>query len=153
MLCCHCKKNQATKSRERVLAGGKAEAGYFCLDCYHKLFEQERGEGARTDCVCARCGTTADEFLRTKLVGCVECYQNLADWVLPVLEKMQGCDGHVGGGEPISERERLGKRAHELQILLDKRKAEFDFEEQEKKAREIAELREKIAAMKGEDRI
>jgi protein-arginine kinase activator protein McsA len=153
MLCCHCKKNQAIKTREKVLAGGKAEASYFCLDCYHKLFLTKTENAAEVACVCARCGMTASEFLRTKLVGCAECYQNLAGAIAPVLEKMQACDEHIGGAELISERERLGKRAHELQILFDKRKAEFDFEAQEKKAKELAELRERIAALKGEERL
>ena len=152
MLCCHCKKNQATKVRELVVSNGKSETAYYCLDCFHKLF-LTKTESAGVACVCLRCGMTAKEFLRTKIVGCSECYQNLADAVLPVLQKMQGCDEHIGGSEPVSERERLGKRAHELQILFDRKKREMDENERGKRAKEIAELRERIADLKGEDRI
>ena len=153
MLCCHCKKNQATKTHERVLVGGGGsvkEVAYYCLDCYHRLVLSRTEESERLTSVCPRCGMTAKEFLRTKLVGCAECYRVLASDVLPVTVKMQGCEEHFGVREIVSEKERLVKRAHELQIVYDKMKSLMDGDQKKRRAKEIAELRERIAAIKEE---
>ena len=63
---------------------------------------------------------------------------------------MQGCEEHFGAREIVSEKERLVKRAHELQIVYDKMKSLMDGDEKKRRAKEIAELRERIAAIKEE---
>ena len=57
MLCCHCKKNQATKTYDRI-TDGKKQTEYYCLDCYHRLFisiEADAAEGKGGDRQIAMC--------------------------------------------------------------------------------------------------
>ncbi len=152
MLCCHCAINQASKGYERVKLDGKKTVRtteYYCLDCYHRLFISAP-EGAtklgKAD-VCPACGMTVAAFKAKKLVGCAHCYRYLSAAVLPVVLKMQGAEAHCGKEERASEQEKLSRRAHEVQILYDKKKAEKhpDAKLYEKKA---AELRAELDGMK-----
>jgi len=150
MLCCHCKKNQASKTYEkRKIVAQKTvkTTEYYCLECYRRLFVSVSEENAgRT--VCPSCGMTAAAFKQKKLVGCAKCYFYLSDTVLPVVLKMQGAaEAHCGKEETASDIEKLVKRAHEVQILLDKKKTE-NAAAAKVYEREIAALRADIAAMK-----
>ncbi len=150
MLCCECKKNQASKTYERMKSVDKKTVKtteYYCLDCYHRLFITVDVSGAgRT--VCPSCGMTVAAFKQKKLVGCAKCYFYLSEAVLPVVLKMQGAaEAHRGKEEIGDEREKLVKRAHEVQILYDKKKGKEDAAAKLYQ-KEIAALRAEIAAMK-----
>lgn len=100
MLCCHCKKNQALKTREKAV-DGKIRTEYYCLDCYRRLFisaddipEQPGGPGQIS--VCPYCGTSEEDFRTRGLVGCAQCYVYLARAVIPAVIRMQGDEVHCG---------------------------------------------------------
>ena len=120
MLCCHCKKNQASKTYVRAKGAGGTEKEAYCLDCYHRLFAEEKENYT----VCPVCGTTAESFTAKKLVGCAKCYEYLVSVTDPCIVKMQGNGTHCGKQEIKSEYAKLENRAHELQIVYDKLKAE-----------------------------
>jgi protein-arginine kinase activator protein McsA len=124
MLCCHCKKNQATKSREGMNDGGEKRTSYYCPECFGKLFisldfsTSAKGENS----ACPFCGTTVEEFSHTGLVGCARCYATLAPTVLPVVVRMQGGETHRGKrskttderADMIKRRDFLKNRVEEL---------------------------------------
>ncbi len=150
MLCCHCKKNQASKTYEKRKIVDKKTVKtteYYCLECYCRLFVSVSDEKEpRT--VCPACGMTVAAFKQKKLVGCAKCYSYLSGAVLPVVLKMQGAaEAHCGKEEASSDIEKLVKRAHEVQILLDKKKSE-NSSSAKIYERELASLRADIAAMK-----
>lgn len=91
MLCCSCKKNQATNIHEKITDGRK-QTEYYCADCYRRLFLS----ATQKSDVCPVCGRTAKEFSSTGLVGCGACYKYLVNVVAPVVLRMQGADKHVG---------------------------------------------------------
>ena len=101
MLCCHCKKNQATKTYDRI-TDGKKQTEYYCLDCYHRLFisiEADAAEGKGGDrqiAMCPYCGTSEEDFRACGLVGCAQCYQSLSKAVIPVVIRLQGTETHCG---------------------------------------------------------
>lgn len=78
---------------------------------------------------CGRCGTTVEQFYKTSLLGCENCYRVFAAELGPVLKKLHGITEHCGkepkvGGierELIYEYENL-LRAKEDAML----KGEFD---------------------------
>ena len=117
------------------------------MECYRSLFVGVSEENVgRT--VCPSCGMTATAFKQKKLVGCAKCYSYLAEAVLPVVLKMQGgAESHCGKEEGANDVEKLVKRAHEVQILLDKTKAE-NLADAKVYERELVALRADIAAMK-----
>ena len=90
-------------SYERKTDGGK-KTEYYCLPCYQQLFLYvgEDREGQTHD-VCSYCGTSVEEFLSTKILGCSYCYQTMYAHIVPVIARMQGdhC-GHRGKKPPLS---------------------------------------------------
>lgn len=126
MLCCHCKKNQATKKYDKTDADGKKFSAYYCPDCYRRLFvSADIRPAARKGgqiAMCPYCGATEEEFKKTGLVGCAECYRFLSFSVLPVVVRLQGDEAHCGEGPEISDerewairrRNVLKKREEEL---------------------------------------
>ena len=146
--CRCCNKNDAPKIHKvKVGVGAKTEERieHYCLECYYRLFIS-----GKETLVCPVCGQTADAFKKTKLVGCAECYKTLYVHVTPVIAKMQGLDEHCGKRLDVSEREKLSRRAYELQSVLDGKKdgAEADSILYVK---EIKALRARLAAMKKGD--
>lgn len=102
MRCFYCNKNEAVKSYKRTVQG-KKQVSYYCLSCYEKLFLcVKTGSGALS--VCPYCGTTVEEFERSKIVGCSYCYQTLQEYITPAIVKMQGDEcGHRGKDPILSE--------------------------------------------------
>ena len=101
--CDHCHKNSAVMSYERKI-NGKTKTEYYCLPCYEQLFlyvgEEKK---AQTHDVCPYCGTSVEEFLSTKIVGCSYCYQTMYAHIVPVIAQMQGDhSGHRGKKPPLS---------------------------------------------------
>ena len=54
-------------------------------------------DAAAIELVCDACGTTYDEFRRTGLLGCRECYRVFETALIPLLERAhEGATRHVG---------------------------------------------------------
>lgn len=136
MLCCRCKKNQATKTFVRGRAGKQKEE-YYCFDCYRDRFlsvEFDGEENGRSFDTCPYCNTRAEDFKRTTLVGCANCYKTIGKAVLPVLINMQGGEVHAGKTGAQGE-EILRLRLQELRILYESYLQDGD----EKRAGEVAQ--------------
>lgn len=125
MLCGHCRKNQATKTYEGIKKGKKT-IGYFCLECYHRLFIVAESTLVAPDC-CPYCGTDVAELKKRNLVGCAKCYEVFAPALNPVIVKMQGGAVHCGKSPQGGENEKLVRRASELKTIVNKLNAERDF--------------------------
>lgn len=123
MLCIRCKKNQATKTYER-LKNGKKEVEYYCLSCYHYAFAESDSVSPRTSC--PYCGTTAAELKKRNIAGCAHCYTTLAHTVRPMIEKMQNATTHVGVRPYEDYTNKNKNRILELQALAEKSYAEHN---------------------------
>ncbi len=163
MLCLQCKKNQATKTYEQVKNGVK-NTEYYCLDCYHRLFLcQQEAESDETLSACPYCGTTAQEFEKTKMVGCAYCYQMMASVVLPAVVKMQGSKGHVGKSPTLEEdlepllpsekakaeafrRTKFRRQCRELEMIIEKLQKDGGSED-------VKDYQDKLARMKAKSAI
>lgn len=127
MLCEKCRKNQATKSYERI-KNGDNRIEYYCLDCYHASFVDGFDEETALT-ACPYCGTTAESVKKRNLVGCAECYTSLRAVLFPIVKKMQGGKVHTGKTPVGDERERVRRRCNELRQIIDKLNAEGNFDE------------------------
>lgn len=150
MLCCKCKKNQATNTCEKSV-DGKKRTEYYCSDCYRRLFiaaddASPSGEFA----VCPRCGTTTEDFRAGGLVGCAECYRFLAAEVIPAVIRMQGREAHCGKvpKKRAQSREELERRRKDLQAEVEKRLRARDFEQARKYSEELKDVN--VALERGE---
>lgn len=127
MLCGHCKKNQATKTYEEIKKGKKT-IGYFCLECYHRLFiVAETDETKATPNCCPYCGTGKEELQKRNLVGCAKCYEAFATLLAPVIVKMQGGAVHCGKRPHGGKYEKLARRTSELKTIVSRLNEQRDF--------------------------
>lgn len=53
--------------------------------------------------VCPRCGTTIEDFRRTGLLGCAECYRVFREEILLTVRRVQGHTHHTGEIPSVSE--------------------------------------------------
>lgn len=96
----------------------------LCPSCYAVLLagaREERGPVRR----CPACGMAIEDYRRTGLVGCAECYRYFRRELLPAVRDLQGSVTHTGktpgadageNYELLLERARL--RTHMEQCLL-----------------------------------
>lgn len=160
MTCCHCKKNDATKSYETI-RGGKRVTSYYCLECYRKLVAEENADAPNA---CPYCGTTLSEFLKSKLVGCAYCYRTLQSTVFSAAWKMQGARGsHCGKTPPTdadeslrvfpffradaseTEKARFARQCNELELIVQRLQEEGDFAEAKEYADKLSRMKSKSA--------
>ncbi|MDD3225341.1 MAG: UvrB/UvrC motif-containing protein [Clostridium sp.] len=69
---------------------------------------------------CKNCGMTLEEFKKTGILGCSECYKNFSSTVNPIIKRVQGNVAHVGKipkkrGKCIIERRKLENLKQALQ--------------------------------------
>ena len=129
MLCCHCKKNQATKTYEKV-TDGKSQTEYYCLDC----------------------GTSEEDFRTRGLVGCAQCYQSLARTVIPVVIRMQGNEIHCGKKPKNSgDREELIRRRNTLKKRVEEFIKDKNFAPAKICAEELKALNKKLYGGENDD--
>ena len=118
MLCCQCKKNQATNIYEKETDGVKS-VSYYCTDCYSRLFLSASQHSGKKKSVCSVCGTTEEEFQKTGLVGCASCYQELESCVLASVIGMQGIETHAGKVPKYAEEKIKSERQKNARLSLE----------------------------------
>lgn len=147
MACSYCHKQDVVK-RYMEMRLGKEYEEMYCGECYQKLFLYTESAKGGDFTTCPYCGTTLEEFKRTKLVGCAHCYRTMSVGVAPIVIKMQDSrKAHVGKTPPIdfvedpslgdfSEENRLDavtrarfkRQCTELEIIINKLMAAKDYD-------------------------
>ena len=125
MVCTQCGR---PASRYHIAAGGKEYVAVLCPECYAAL-TAARAEARR----CPSCGMAFEDYRRTGLVGCAECYRFFRRELTPAVKGIQGGTAHTGktpgadAGENYElflERARLRGRLEEALRRGDDREAE-----------------------------
>lgn len=133
---------------------------YYCMDCFQRLFiGSDGGEASLSSC--PYCGMSLDEVQSGKIVGCGYCYRTMKAGILPIIVKMQGENTHTGVKPPLSperdyddlesfsptDREemlrkaRFDKQRRELETIIEKLKAENDYEAASDYAGKLSSMR------------
>ncbi len=179
-MCDICNQNPAT---HRVInfTNKKKEVQDICDDCYHKrqqgntidIFKAMVGgpsevkRTAQPQHVCRACGTTSANFIKTGLVGCDNCYVDLAPEILQMIRATQGQINHLGKSpinteklEALETVEVQAETSPETKVINEEPVVESE-QLKLKKALEAAvqmedyekaiELRDKLAAMTEEN--
>lgn len=125
MVCTQCGR---PASKYHIAAGGKEYDAVLCPECYAAL------TAARAEaCRCPSCGMALEDYRRTGLVGCAECYRFFRRELTPAVKGIQGGTAHTGktpgadAGENYElflERARLRGRLEEALRRGDDREAE-----------------------------
>ncbi len=109
MKCDICKKNDAT-IHQTIIVNGNKEEMHFCEECaqkgvvgFNKAFSMEDFFGAflgkevkTIEPTCKSCGMTIEQLKKTGRLGCEDCYNELRQYILPVIQNVHGRTTHVG---------------------------------------------------------
>lgn len=102
MLCSNCGKSPAQRYTRSV--NGKEVTLHLCAECYRALYPEKKsdffpsllkGVGERVR-ACPACGTMFEEFRRTGLLGCAQCYTAFRAELTDTVRGIQGKVGHTG---------------------------------------------------------
>ncbi|GFP77917.1 DUF7685 domain-containing protein [Clostridium fungisolvens] len=148
MLCDKCGSREASVHIVKVVNGDKKEVN-LCDKCANESMEiplnpfEDLGEfsfqnllsglvdyvnktsrdAQKTEVTCENCGMAYNEFQKTGLLGCSECYKNFQNTINPVIKRVQGDVEHVGkvptkAGKCLVEKKKLLKLKEELQHAI-----------------------------------
>lgn len=113
LLCQLCRQKQATVHFTRIINGQKVEM-YVCEQCarensdiklnLHKLLSGIMGMDASKEIQdtpapslkCPTCGMTTEEFNKTGLLGCADCYGTFGESIQILLKRIHGNVRHHG---------------------------------------------------------
>ncbi len=129
MLCTNCGKNPAQTYSLRTKEGEKRLL--LCPDCYKRLYG-ERTDGFFSTLLgvvdgerraCPTCGATLEEFRKTGLLGCADCYTVFREELIPTVRFMQGQgrikhEGKVPSAGAKAKYDRVRALAYEQEALL-----------------------------------
>ncbi len=115
MLCERCGMNEANISYTQVVNGEKTRL-YLCDKCakdlnlemnfqfgfndvFDTFFEEPiaiQKMNQEMTLACDKCGTTYEEFARTGMFGCENCYRVFGNHLEHILKRLHGANRHVG---------------------------------------------------------
>ncbi len=129
-----------------ISRGGAEVAVEPCEKCYRRLYGKENPTAEQESGLeCSACGTTYEDFRRTGLVGCAECYNAFRKEITTMLGYIQHSARHVG-----KVPEGAGERYDDLRSLIaqeDKLREELDLAERAGEKQKAAELRQRLGAV------
>ena len=187
MVCQNCGKNEAHVKYTQIVNGVKKEM-VLCEECAEKmgisnfkvnmpihfsnffddLFDDEQllpSFMKESSNVCENCGEDYDNFIKTGLLGCADCYDVFENKLDQVLKNMQGSTKHVGR-KPLNIEEKL-KKIGENQIKnsnqnktnnedknekLESLKKELNRAIEEERYEDAAKIRDEIKAMENKEK-
>jgi protein arginine kinase activator len=111
-ICSVCNKKPAAR-KVVTFNSEKKKIQYLCEDCYYlrqkemtisimdNIASKTTGKtnsagGVKYQNVCSKCNTTEAEFRKTGLLGCENCYNDLAPAILSMIRSSQGNLSHTG---------------------------------------------------------
>lgn len=160
MLCTNCNAKEATFHYKQIIGGKKSEH-HLCSDCAANLGYTGGTEhifdigsilndfisipsvhtAVKSGHACPECATSYEEFKRTGLLGCANCYKEFASVVEASLARIQPSTTHKGAlsGETG---EKINKENELITLKNDLKKAIID-----ERYEDAAVLRDKIKKM------
>ena len=160
MKCQNCGKNEANFRYTQIINGVKKEIA-LCSDCAAKLgfdfmetpdfpinFKSFLGdffndyaeneflpEMAMAPTKCKTCGMTYDEFIKTGMFGCEDCYDTFKNPINSLLKNLHGTAKHIGRG--------YKNNASKIKINKDKKNEEKTLSREDTKLSELNSQLEK----------
>ena len=183
MLCQNCGDNEASIKYTQIINGVKKQVN-LCQECAKNLgigafqfnipihFSDFFGDffyDEDTDLLpnfikqnnnmCRTCGEDYEEFIKTGLLGCPECYNIFEDKLDPILKKLQGSSRHIGRGINKKEEKQNIKIANNntknesktkvtLQERLERLNSQLKEAIKEERYEDAAKIRDEIKSIK-----
>lgn len=163
MKCENCGVNEATVRYYQNINGDKKQL-HLCSDCAESLgftsfsnifspmfLDSKNYDFLEEPQVCNVCHYSFDDYLKTGLFGCPNCYESFQDRLDSLFLKLHGKTRHVELGKEnktkkeVTEKSNLSKKDNKLDELKEKLKALIE----EEKYEEAAVIRDKIKEIEG----
>ena len=171
MLCDECQKREAV-FHSKVIKNGVVKTRHLCAQCSKKYREEDSflknfdgiddlfssfaglmlGDSAPSRAVCMKCGTTADEFLKTGYVGCGECDKAFENIMTPAIRRIHHDVRHVGKIPGGKSEAALAGKIENLRRLQQKAIDSENYEEASRLRDEIIELKKSMEGGDGNER-
>ena len=96
----------------------------FSLQDFLKGFQEEDSDKIRIPGTisrrrCSRCDQTYEDYQRTGLFGCADCYHHFRPVIMPMVRRIQGNQQHRGKMPDDRKRvHRMERKQHQLQQIL-----------------------------------
>lgn len=157
MICSNC--GADTAQIHNLKCGGKETKLTLCSDCFRKLYGENekdfftsflgnvRGKRGKA---CPTCGTTLDDFRRTGLMGCADCYRAFREEILPTVRFIHGKVQHEGrepsveAGEKYAIVRDLVREQETLKAELEQAIREGNFSVAESLKERLLEINHKL---------
>lgn len=159
MKCQNCRKNNANVKYTQVINGDKRQL-FLCDECanemnigmnfdfgIHDVFSNffDDFTGLKTISIpeitkCKSCGISYDEFSKTGMLGCEDCYSTFSNRLDEVLNRIHGNNRHLSNRKGTSNDSKKNNELSEVEKLREELKTCIEKEEYEK----AAVLRDKI---------
>ncbi len=155
MLCEECGEREAAVVVTTVI-NGESTSRNLCRECVKKYQKggdvsallaailssmyKARGSSGKS---CAHCGMTLEEFNKTGMLGCAECYRTFRSELDPMLNRIQGRTQHAGRRphtDPAAQER--GDRIMKLRRAMEAAVSEEAFEEAARLRDELKKLQE-----------
>lgn len=160
MKCQNCGKKQATVTYYEDINGKKQEY-HFCNDCakkygieisnftgFHDIFSPMLLNFSNlypSDIVCNKCGYTLEEYSKTGMLGCPNCYDTFKGILDDILIRMHGKNRHISLNNKSTKKD---DKKEKLELL----KSKIQDCIKEEKYEEAAKIRDEIRKMEGNDK-
>lgn len=184
MKCQNCGKEEANVRYTQIINGVKKEV-YLCTNCARELgvdtlempdlsmnfssflgdffndyMERDLLPSFSTEVVkCKNCGMNYDDFIKTGMFGCSNCYSTFSVPIETLLKNLQGTTTHTGRKpssikEPIKVQKTNTKQKKEIKEESKIIKLQKDLEKaiKEEKYEEAAKIRDEIKQLKGKEK-
>ena len=164
MLCDECKQNQAV-FHTKIIKNGIVRTRHLCEECSKKYREEDSflksfggvddlfssfaglmfGDSDSQRCICTKCGTTSDEFIKTGYVGCPDCYRAFEKVIMPAIGRVQHDLRHVGkipgAADPKAE---IMAKMQRLRVKQQEASDAEDYDEAQRCLDQINELKKSL---------
>lgn len=159
MKCQSCGKKEATVKYMENINGNKQEL-HFCYDCAKKLgfvnfsnifsplFVTIPEIESMDTKKCGKCGYTFDDYVKTGLFGCPDCYNAFEDRLDDLLLKLHGKNKHIKL-EPKKINKLNIKKSETKEDKIEALKEKINLLIKEEKYEEAAIIRDKIKELEG----
>ena len=167
MKCQRCGMNEANVSYTQVVNGNKIKL-YLCDKCAKEMnidmnfsfdfndvfgafFEEPltvKKMEARETLSCDKCGTTYEEFAKTGMFGCDNCYHVFGDRLETVLKRLHGANRHTG--KNLNKATPVVKVKNPKKVELQELKKELEECIKKEEYEKAAVLRDKIKLLEKE---
>lgn len=155
MKCQSCGKKEATVKYYEDINGVKKEL-HLCVDCANKLgfvdfsdffspmFLPISDYDLKDDLKCKTCGYMLEDYSRTGLLGCPDCYETFGDSLDDIFYKIHGKNRHVEIPEKLKRKSRGTSDEENKKYRIKELKSKIKDLIEEENYEEAAKVRDEI---------